>query len=109
MGTSGQQTLPFDVTQSRHKGNQKSVAANLRVHPHKASVRERIRIFVCGCDWRGATVKEIAKAFGYGESINRISGRITELKLTGEVFDSGREREGCAVLVGRKDQVTPNV
>jgi hypothetical protein len=102
-----QPTLPFDVTASKHRGNLNSQAANLRLLPHKASMRERIRIFVAACDFRGATVKEIAEAFG--KQLHQISGRISEGKLAGELFDSGRDRDGCSVLVSRREWVTPNV
>jgi hypothetical protein len=102
-----QLAIPFDISARKHKGNPNSKAANLVVRPHKSSMRERIRIFVAACDFRGATVKEIAEAFG--KQLHQISGRISEGKLAGELFDSGRDRDGCSVLVSRREWVTPNV
>lgn len=89
-----------DICRNRHKGNEHSEAANLRIEPHKASMRERIRVFVAACQDYGATIKDVCQSMG--KTPNEISGRITELKRDKVLFDSGREREGCAVLVARK-------
>jgi hypothetical protein len=90
----------FDVCARRHGGNANSRAANLRVHPHKVGMRERIRVFVGGCGFQGATGKEIAHFMG--KEFHQISGRLAELKRDEQIFDSGRTREDCAVLVGSR-------
>src|SRR5690349_19162782 len=97
-----------DITRSKHKGNKQSERANERVFPSKVGMRERVRIFVAGCGFHGATLHEICKAFN--KLPHQISGRISEAKAEGEIFDSGRTRriEGsgdCAVLVSKKEWV----
>lgn len=95
-----QAELP-DICRNRHGRNEKSEAANVRVQPFKKTTRDHIAEYVMRAGDGGATVREIAQAFGYGDGINKISGRITELKRAGRVFDSGRERDGCSVLTVR--------
>jgi hypothetical protein len=90
----------FDVCARRHGGNANSRAANLRVHPYKIGMRERIRVWVGGCGFAGTTLKEIAAQFG--TEVHKISGRISELKRDEQIFDSGRTRGDCAVLVGSR-------
>ena len=88
---------PGDICARKHKHNPQSVAANLKAEPTKASMRERIRLFVSGCGHYGATLNEIAE---YLETWpNKISGRFTELVSDGIIFKSGRVRSGCAVYV----------
>lgn len=91
---------PFDVCARKHGGNERSKAANLRALPEKGSLRERVRVYIGGCEQRGATCAEIAERFG--RAMHSISGRISELKEAGKVFDSGRTRNGGTVLVGRR-------
>ena len=107
-----QAQLPFDVTAARHRGNPKSVAANLRIHEHKASDRERILAQIASQGYAGLTLGEIKlwdERRQEFKPINKYSGRLTELKISGQVLDSGRERDGMAVYVTRRDWVTPNV
>lgn len=98
-----------DICKRKHGGNRNSRAANESVEPFKASIRERVRVYIGGCGWRGATLPEIAAKFG--RPFHAISGRISEAKADGEIFDSGRTRkhEGrdCAVYVGQKGMVDP--
>jgi hypothetical protein len=89
--------LPFDVTAGKHKGNPNSRAANLRVISIKVTLRERVRIFIAGCDYRGATVHELSDHLG--KPVHSISGRLSELKIEQKIFDSGRSRNGASVLV----------
>lgn len=92
-----------DVCARRHRGARNSVRANERLHGFKVTTRERIRVFIGGCGWGGATLKEICSAFG--KLPNELSGRLSELKADKVIFDSGRDRNGCAVLVGRPEWV----
>ena len=89
-----------DVTASRHKGNQQSREANKKVAPYKASMRERIRVWIAARGWDGSTLKEICQ--GFDKVPNEISGRLSELKAEEVIFNSGRRRDGCAVLVSEK-------
>lgn len=95
-----QRNLFTDITARKHGGNENSQKANLRVAPYKAPMRERIRVFIGGCDWHGATLKEICASFN--KLPHELSGRISELKADGLIFDSGRRRDDSAVLVGQK-------
>jgi hypothetical protein len=92
-----------DITRRKHKGHRNSEEANAKVEETKAPMRERVRIYVAGCEWMGATVHEICKQFG--KLPHQISGRISELKQDKKVFDSGRDRGGASVLVARTQWV----
>lgn len=98
-----QMLIPWDVTARKHSGHRNSVRANQKVEPHKASIRERIRVFVVACGHQGTTLKEIAAKFG--KQLNQISGRCTELKIAAQIFASGRDAEGFTIYVGRKEWV----
>jgi len=92
--------LPIDICANKHQGNAQSVKANPSAE-FKATLRERVRIFIAACDFHGATVKEIAATFG--KPMHAISGRVSELKAENKVWHSGRVRDGGAVLVGRTE------
>ena len=95
--------FPADICANRHKGARCSVEANVRVEPSKANVRERVRLFVGGCGPQGCTLKDICSAFC--KLPNELSGRVSELKADGVIFDSGRTKDGCSVLVADKSWV----
>ncbi len=95
----------FDVCETKHRGNKQSRAANLRVMPHKKGIRERARVFIAATEWYGATAQEIAQAFG--KPLHTLSGRCSELRALGQVFDSGRVRDKGSVLVSRAEWVNP--
>lgn len=81
-----------DICENKHQQNAESVAAN----PGKESKqRDRIRVYQIVLDKSGITSKEIAKMMK--RPLNCISGRITELKKTGQIMAIGREN-GCAKL-----------
>jgi len=92
--------LSPDICANKHGGNAQSVKANPSVEA-KATLRERVRIFIAACDFHGATVKEIAATFN--KPMHAISGRCSELKALGNIWESGRVRGGGAVLVGRTE------
>ncbi|MGH9523999.1 MAG: hypothetical protein ACRD3E_15865 [Terriglobales bacterium] len=101
-----------DITRRKHGGNQNSEAANSAVSNFKASIRERVRIFVAGCGFSGATLKETAATLQHPSGRkyfpNELSGRFTELRKDGVIFDNGRElRDGATVYVARKEWVKP--
>lgn len=93
-----------DVCARKHGGNRNSEAANKRVAPHKANMRERCRVFIGECGPQGATIHELCKYMG--KLPNELSGRLSELKRLGQVFESGRKRNGAEVLVGDRRWVS---
>lgn len=83
-----------DICRRKHKGNERSEAANRLVHATKNSARERIYSLIAAS--AGITLKEIAKKFK--KHIHQISGRISELKKANKIYETGEVRDGCAVL-----------
>lgn len=106
------QTSLFDICERKHQGNKHSAAANKRLLIHKLSARERVRIFIAGTDYVGATLPEIAQALTHPTAFpprhyypNELSGRCSELAAAGEIFKSGRSRCGAEVLVVKREWV----
>lgn len=95
--TGAQPLLPFDITERKHGGNPESKAANLRIEPHKRTLRERVYARLALAGNHGATCKEIAQL--EGREMHAISGRITELKKLGSIQETARTRDGGRVLV----------
>lgn len=92
-------TLP-DITRSRHRGSPESEAANRAAQPGKSYWQGKVWTHVLANG--PATGEEIARALGV--SWNRVSGRITELKVEGWLVDTGNRREtstGCKAAVLR--------
>ena len=94
---------PGDICARKHKHNPQSVSANEKANPGKTIMRERVRLFVSGCGPAGTTLKEICHHFA--KLPHTLSGRISELKADGLIFDSGRTESGFTVLVGHKTWV----
>lgn len=97
-----QTPLPYDVadadiTRRKHRDNGRSEAANLRVRPHKKSLRESCYELIEASGEVGATLHEIAERLG--AKVYSVSGRLSELKAAKRVFESGRERGNAAVLI----------
>ena len=91
-----------DICENKHQQNAESVAAN----PGKESKqKDRIRVYQIVLDKSGITSKEIAKIMK--RPLNCISGRITELKKTGQIMAIGR-KNGCAKLYAQS-RVRKNV
>lgn len=95
--TGAQSFLPFDVTAGKHGGNPESKAANLKIEPHKRSLRERVYAHIVLAGTLGLTCKEIS--LKEGRPMHAISGRLSELKTMGEIQESTRTRDGGRVLV----------
>jgi hypothetical protein len=92
----------IDITESRHGGNAESTEAFESIKHYNSKVRELVRSHIQACGLDGATVDEIEIALGM--SHQTASARATELKATGQIFDSGFRREtrsgrNAAVLV----------
>lgn len=84
--------LPFDVCESRHRGNPASEAANPSAR-HKRDLHEQIlRLLECG----PMTSKEIGAHLG--REMHVFSGRVSELLATGEIVATTYRRDGCRVL-----------
>ena len=90
--------MAVDPCESRHRGNSESVVAHAKVAPSKEVACKRIVAWLSTQGSRGGTSHEIAAALGYGNAINRISGRLTTLKALGWIEKSGEVRNGAAVL-----------
>ena len=84
-----------DVTQSRHQGNAQSIDANKRAEFGKGYWRARVIAFATNRG-DGFTLKDLCNSFG--RPLNALSGRISELKRDRVLVDTGRRRDGCAVL-----------
>jgi hypothetical protein len=89
-----------DICAWRHRGNPESVAANAQVEPTKEETRVRIYDFACARGDAGITTDEISEAWGLPP--NRVSPRITELKVDGRLVPTDRRRKtrtGCSARV----------
>ena len=81
-----------DICRKRHGGNENSEAANEKAAPNKAS--QRAKVFAAIKTEGSLTCRELAERWGVG--LNQISGRFSELKKQGKIYQSGR-RNGCGV------------
>jgi hypothetical protein len=91
-----------DICRGKHHGNTRSEEANRLVAPHKKAARDQILELARQRGQRGITLHELCNEMG--KLPHQISGRITELKQDGKLFEqSGDGRDGCAVLVARRD------
>jgi DNA-binding transcriptional ArsR family regulator len=79
------QAIAPDVCRNRHRGNAESEAANLVTN------KARSRAQIIGLlKEREMTADEISEKLGI--SVNRLSGRLSELKRDGIVVDTGERR-----------------
>lgn len=95
----------LDLDLSRGRKNRQSIAAHDRLLPRKKSIREE-------CYWRiacngrmGMTLAGLC--LGLGKLPHQLSGRLSELKAAGRIFDSGKVRSGHTVWLAAqfKEQV----
>lgn len=87
-----------DVCANKHNFNEQSIEAN------KKANKDRDRIVVLNfivSQGRGYS-KEIARYMN--KQLNQISGRLSELKAEGLIYDTGLREEGCAIY-GPKEKV----
>ena len=80
-----------DICARRHRGNENSKAANASIRNRAERQLQILRVIR---SQNGATVKEIARELG--TQAHCISGRISELKASGDIFVDGR-RDGCGI------------
>jgi hypothetical protein len=88
---SNQQTLPFDITARKHKGNPESRAANERLHPRKSELRDRFYNWFVERGPRGAVAEEAEIALGFARGTGQ--PRVTELKALGKLVKTGERRD----------------
>lgn len=87
-----------DICAARHRHSPESVDANAGVE--KIRDQATVLYLVRAAGPRGRTSKEIAREMGRG--LNCISGRLTELKVSGAVVRTDERRDGAAVLVAEE-------
>lgn len=85
-----------DICANRHRGNSASVAANERIAPSKLEIRRRIYQWFLEKAADGATGKDVTRCMGL--AYTTASARLSELKADGWLVDTGKRREGAAVL-----------
>jgi|SRR5579871_799469 predicted transcriptional regulator len=86
-----------DITARKHGGNAQSDAAFERLKPVLSRRRREVLDAITRRGLEGAVAKEIATELGL--ELHKVSGRCSELKALGLIADSGRRRDGAAVLV----------
>ena len=87
----------IDLCANRSRGNPQSQAAHEKIVSTKREIHERILKLIRARGEYGATSKEVAAAIG--KPVNCISGRLSELKMTGQLKKSELTRRGAAVLI----------
>lgn len=89
--------IASDPSERKHKGNPQSAAAHKKIQHSKEETYRKILGVMAA---RGpCTGKAIARALGYGDAYHKLSGRLSELKQLQRIRETGRQSEGCAVLV----------
>ena len=81
-----------DICIKRHQGNAQSLIANKRVQKE----RDRALVLQVIIKYGKIHSKEIARILG--KQLHQVSGRLSELKASNLIEDSGERLEGCAVL-----------
>ncbi len=87
----------LDLCEKRSRGSAESRDAHAKIVAGKKIMHERIMYMVQARGDYGITVHELAAAFG--KTPNCVSGRLSELRMTGRLRKSGARRNGAAVLV----------
>lgn len=88
-----------DICLNRHQGNAQSFIANKRVQKE----RDRALVLAYIIKSGRAYSKQIARAMG--KQLNQISGRISELKASKIIEDTGERKEGCAIYRLKNNQL----
>lgn len=81
-----------DICINRHQGNEQSLAANKLVNKE----RDRTLVLQVVMKYGKIHSKEIARILG--KQLHQVSGRLSELKASNLIEDSGERIEGCSVL-----------
>jgi hypothetical protein len=85
----------FDPDVSRGRKNKQSKASHERLKPYKTSLRFDCHIWIEMAKQEGRTLKELC--FVLDKYPHQLSGRLTELRNAGAIYDSGETRDGCTV------------
>ena len=84
----------FDICERKSRRSATSFEAHESIKFEKSRMRDEI------LKWAKTfgpfTLKDAMEAFGI-TSANKISGRLSELKRDGEIYETGQRREKCAV------------
>jgi hypothetical protein len=86
-----------DININRHGGNKQSNAANVKIAPFKLNWRERILGFMASRDTKGLGTTRRHAADYFGKEAGQISGRFTELKVSGDIVETGVTENGFMV------------
>jgi hypothetical protein len=89
--------LSIDYDISRGRNNRQSKAAHERVRPHKSGMAEQCLWEIACSGKEGLTLEDLCARFQ--KLPHQLSGRLSELKAAGGIFDSGRTRNGHTVYV----------
>lgn len=87
-----------DITASRHRGSATSIAAN-PTYEAKMRLIDQIRAFFVMMN-NETYLHQICRELG--KAPNEISPRLSDMKRDGELFETGKRAEKCAVLRLRK-------
>jgi hypothetical protein len=93
----GAVTSHVDISRGRDNANSQQVFRFLE--PSITELQGVVLAYLGGAGPKGMTVKELAHVMGYGDKINRVSGRLSELQKLGKAYqdDSIPRREKCGV------------
>lgn len=80
------QRISSDICSNKHKNNENSVQANLRLSPYKKALRTEVYEIILW-DFNGLTCEEIARQLD--KPVHSISGRISELKKQRKIKEVG--------------------
>lgn len=89
--------MTTDICRNKHGGNPCSEEAFNRASLTIPECRQKVLDAVREAGSQGITCRELAAVWFVG--MNVISGRFSELKKAGLVKDSGKRRDGCAVII----------
>lgn len=102
-GDAATQGSPPDPCERKHGGNPCSAEAWERAQHGLNATRQTILDYIRSTGANGATSKDVQAYLevqvGQAVGLNVFSGRLSELRQAGLIVDSGRRRDGCAVLV----------
>ena len=89
-----------DICERKARRAETSIEAHESIKHSKQNMRERILTWAVG--FGPFTLKDVCDRFGMER--NQVSGRLSELKLCGELVATGERRDKCAVLdIARKE------
>lgn len=80
-----------DITARKHRGSATSQAAHRRISPALSKCRQQVLACIAA-DPAGKTTAEVAAALG--KEMHKVSGRLTELKKTGHIYNTKQVRDG---------------